>query len=298
MALITITWFIILLVGSKVQAAQHAIVVKSKAIIYADKALSSPLGYVKKGKKILVGDVPRYHGDEVIFTIIVSEEVAYIKANDLRLQNSTKENIKKSRYQRSYEKYKKLKKPKDDITKNNYLNFYTGLDSLGKDWKSLTSYLGEKRDKRWRSVQLTFEHHPTNAKTPWFWNISMALYYLRQSMATIRTLTLEGKFLYSMKKLKYFTLDFFIGPILSGDIRLTLDGYQQYRGYLYGVQLGAQLRFFPQSKFGFVTGMSYKTLKIGELDGIYLPPPLPQTPSMGINKISGLNFYGGLSYKY
>lgn len=64
-----------------VWAAQTGIVIVERAIIYADKTMTSPVGYVTKGKKVSMGEVPRNKAQ--LYPIIVSGKVAYIRVIDV-----------------------------------------------------------------------------------------------------------------------------------------------------------------------------------------------------------------------
>jgi hypothetical protein len=74
--------FFTLLIFSQYVAAFHYAIVKSKrAVIYADILKTSPIGYVKMGKKVRVGEVARNRG--LMLPIIVSAKVAYISVADV-----------------------------------------------------------------------------------------------------------------------------------------------------------------------------------------------------------------------
>lgn len=62
-------------------AAQDALVIANRAVIYSDVEMTSPVGYVAKGKKIRVGEVPRNMAQ--VYPIIVSGKVAYIRLKDI-----------------------------------------------------------------------------------------------------------------------------------------------------------------------------------------------------------------------
>ena len=62
-------------------AAQDAIVIVDKAVIYADKTMTSPVGYIQKGKKVTIGEVPRNKAR--LYPIVVSGKVAYIRVIDV-----------------------------------------------------------------------------------------------------------------------------------------------------------------------------------------------------------------------
>ncbi len=65
----------------QVWAAQDAIVIAEKAVIYADKTMTSPVGFIQKGKRVSVGEVPRNKAQ--LYPIVVSGKVAYIRTIDV-----------------------------------------------------------------------------------------------------------------------------------------------------------------------------------------------------------------------
>jgi hypothetical protein len=73
--------FVVLLFCPLLWAAQDAIVISDKAIIYADKTMTSPVGYITKGKRVTIGEIPRNKAQ--IYPIIVSGKVAYIRVIDV-----------------------------------------------------------------------------------------------------------------------------------------------------------------------------------------------------------------------
>lgn len=120
-------------------AAQNAIVASDKAIIYADEQMSAPVGYVKKGKKIKIGDIARNKAQ--VYPIIVSGKIAYIRALDVstekesvdsnvliaeRFQNVT-ENEHPYNYAVSFFNYSsqiELDKENDELNNKDPVNWY------------------------------------------------------------------------------------------------------------------------------------------------------------------------------
>ncbi|MBA2403748.1 MAG: hypothetical protein H0V66_03170 [Bdellovibrionales bacterium] len=68
-------------------AAQDAIVTEDQAVIYADEQMSAPVGFVRKGKKIKVGDISRNRAQ--VYPIIVSGKIAYIRVIDVSTAKET-----------------------------------------------------------------------------------------------------------------------------------------------------------------------------------------------------------------
>ncbi len=73
--------FLVLFFGSFAHAAQWVQVNVEKAPVYADIDMRSPIGYVKKDKKVKVGEVTRNKGR--LLPIIVSGKIAYIEQKNI-----------------------------------------------------------------------------------------------------------------------------------------------------------------------------------------------------------------------
>lgn len=63
-------------------AAEWAVVESSKAIVYADPEMSSPIGYFQKGKKIRVGEVKRNKGR--VLPTVLNNKIVYVRVADLQ----------------------------------------------------------------------------------------------------------------------------------------------------------------------------------------------------------------------
>lgn len=77
-------------------AAQDAIIRSRQAIIYSDLEKTSPIGYVKRGRKVKVGEIPRAKG--TVLPIVVSGRICYIKITDLYLRKEVEKYTKTVKY--------------------------------------------------------------------------------------------------------------------------------------------------------------------------------------------------------
>jgi hypothetical protein len=68
-------------------AKQEAMVAVERAVIYSDIQMTSPVGYVRRGKKITVGDIPRNKAQ--VYPIIVSGKIAYIRTRDVTTEKES-----------------------------------------------------------------------------------------------------------------------------------------------------------------------------------------------------------------
>lgn len=142
-------------------AAQTALVIVDRAVIYADEHMTSPIGYVKRGKKIKVGEKAKNLGQ--VYAIVVSKKVAYIKVNDLSTEkeDADSERLVAERFQKAttrsyksntsvmlymYNSTVELSKENGDL-KNKEAVTWTGLSLKG----------GVEAGKRW-DIELIFNY--------------------------------------------------------------------------------------------------------------------------------------------
>lgn len=90
-------------------AAQDAIVIAQKAIIYSDREMKSPIGFVRKGRKISVGEIPRNNAQ--VYPIVVSGKIAYIRVLDITTEKESveSERLVAERFQKATVEVKKQK---------------------------------------------------------------------------------------------------------------------------------------------------------------------------------------------
>lgn len=68
-------------------AAQEAMVIVDRAVIYSDREMTSPIGYISRGKKLMVGEIPRNKAQ--VFPVVVSGKVAYIRTRDVTTEKES-----------------------------------------------------------------------------------------------------------------------------------------------------------------------------------------------------------------
>lgn len=120
-------------------AIQDALVVSERAVIYADEQMSAPVGFIRKGKKIKVGDISRNRAQ--VYPIIVSGKIAYIRVIDVTTQTESVDSTRlvaerfqkgtiqeyKSNYSLSFFNYStqiSLDKPNDKLKDNDPVTWY------------------------------------------------------------------------------------------------------------------------------------------------------------------------------
>ena len=82
-------------------ASQSAIIIAEEAVIYSDPEMTGPIGYISKGKKVIVGEIARNNAQ--VYPIIVSGKIAYIRVVDIssEKENTDSERLTAERFQKS-----------------------------------------------------------------------------------------------------------------------------------------------------------------------------------------------------
>lgn len=101
--------FLLFFFCPKIWAAQDAMVIADRAVIYSDREMSSPVGYVKRGKKLVVGEIPRNKAQ--VYPIVVSGKVGYIRVIDVTTEKESMDSTRlvAERFQRNTGKVYKSK---------------------------------------------------------------------------------------------------------------------------------------------------------------------------------------------
>lgn len=132
----TLLFFLFLFVSSA-QAAQYAIIKNNKAVVYAEKELLTPLGYVGVGKLIKVGEVLRNHGRAL--PVVVSGRIGWIKVEDLYIQDELADlRLKKFNYQQDF--VEKLEYETFQLEKPSIMVDY-GRFYAGEDWRDIAAVI-------------------------------------------------------------------------------------------------------------------------------------------------------------
>ncbi len=80
---------ILIVLSSTLWGSSIVVVRKSKALIYADYKKKTPIGYVRRGLMLRVGEVPR--NIETMYPVLVSGRIAYIHIEDIYLPDEIEE---------------------------------------------------------------------------------------------------------------------------------------------------------------------------------------------------------------
>lgn len=278
-----------LLILTPLRAAQLAIVQSSRAVIYADIELKSPIGYVRKGKQLAVGEVKRRRGE--ILPVAVNGRIAWVRVQDLILPESQRtfetDNKKVTEHEVIIEE-----NAKDPLNMNNYITLRTGPSSM-----ALTAgSAGEEGSLDLTTAaetSLMFDH-----KNPYrsiHWGVGLEYFQGELGLFNFRTLNLKGGFAWVPIRLSLLSLEAYANLVLSGDFRVASQDIGEYKGNMYGLDYGVALRLFPESKFGVVFGAGITQYRLAGLNEIQ---NIQNDSIIEVKSLTGSKVFAGLSLRF
>tara|TARA_R110002072_G_scaffold276051_1_gene437602 strand:- start:361244 stop:362125 length:882 start_codon:yes stop_codon:yes gene_type:complete len=275
-----------------VSAAQLATVKVNRAVIYGDMAMKVPLGYVKKGKKLQVGEVKRKRGR--ILPVAINGRVGWIKTNDIVLDDEVREfeagpkvfehEILTADREAEEERY-------DPMSENNYIMLRMGNFSASEESLNVVNSTGSSSYTA-SMMSLYFEHrHPYKS---YAWGAGLDYYKLESDLITYQVPTLKGQVNYIPFKFKFISLEAFGAFHISSDVKVKSAGLGTNSGVMYGLEYGALARLFPDSKIGASAGLS---ILEGNLRNIEAVENTNNFNSAVISKFSGTTLFINIHYK-
>jgi len=278
-----------LVLSSNVLSADLAYIVSDQAIIYSDMDLSVGIGYVKKGKKIKVGEIARKNG--TVLSTVVSGRIAYIKKLDVRLAQEISDEggnyiaPKVTDHEVLFEE----QNFEDNFSENNHMVLHMGNMATGSAWQELDPQSSENTISQFG---IGFEHRPELRNYSW----AVGLNYIsaESDNFAFKSLMVEAKFQYSIARFSLVSLDAVFGVIGTGDARLQNSfSSTESRGTMFGYLIGGQAKLFPFSKFGIIGGVEIRKYNVGSIGDVQL-----EDGSIGaFESFNGANVWAGVTYK-
>lgn len=265
--------------------AQMAIVSSLQAVIYADQGLTAPIGYVRNGRRLLVGSQARGQGN--IVPVVVSGRIAYIQLKDVTLSNQVGEAITSGEQRRELEHPVEAEfegTEKYDFTKNNYLSV-----GLAQAQTSSLSDILLSDSVNFTELFIDIDHRPLASR----YSFGVGLVYLNitEEEFFIKSLRAHGNLYYRFFRTRFLTLHAMAGLSISGDLRIRIED-QQASSEMAGYQLGAQARLAPRQRIG-----ATLTLGLNSLHPLGLSDINTFSNRYEIGKIAGPFIKAGLVYR-
>lgn len=272
-------------------SAQIAYVKSRIAYIYSDQDLQSPIGFVRQGKKLTVGDVSRKRGS--LLPIIVSGRIAYIKRDDLSVQDALVNTLIGKGYT---EHELVIKEEKEDkLNENNYFVFTYNTFNPGPQWEEMTETLNNDSTQAITSFNFLVEHHPEIYN--YFFGVGGGYYTLSLDDFSFSSITAEFTIGYNLyKPMTQAYIDLYGGFSFSRVAKVKVkDAQKDHTGNMYGYNIGIQTRIFPEEEYGLILGFSYKIVNLTNMPDIELPS---YPTDYNLKSLNGFNLFLGFHNKF
>lgn len=210
-------------------AAREAVVITNKAIIYSTIEMQAPLGFIPRGKKVLVGEVARNW--EQVYPIIVSGKVAYIRAKDLSFESMSDDNFVATRFY--------------NLTKESHNTHYSlGFINYSSQYNSPAT--GLDGPLTWYGYQLKGESYYKR----WGVHLMTSGMWANKGEEQFRSIELGVGGSYMMVELKRFRLNFFAQLVGVPFANYALGSKFRVNGGGYGGGLGLAATYDVKKRWG------------------------------------------------
>ncbi|EQC46345.1 hypothetical protein [Bacteriovorax sp. Seq25_V] len=273
----------------QILATRMAYTTNIKTIVYADENLDIPIGYIRAGRKITVGD--NNLKTNTITPILVAGRIAYVQIKDITFESNGSE-ISAAPEIKDHDVDMLFLTDEDKLKENNFLTLSLGVSGTGTQWEEFNSSLeSESEKKNLSTFRLSLEHR-TSLKS---YGFSIWLGYMNTStdIAKFEAPLIGGEYQYRLIQTKLISIEGFAGLQFSGGAKITMIDGQISKSVMYGTDLGVRARLFPFSTFGFNASASLFSNKITNMDAIQDDDLNEYT----FSSMGGAKIEFGISYK-
>ena len=190
------------MLSNTVWATRLAHVKTDQAVVYADQNLSTPLGRISRGKKVVVGEVPRKYG--TLLPVLIAGRVGWIQIKDIQfveIADTDSENM--------LEHDIIALEKSDNLGINNHIGLVHNVLVFGNEWEELSYAIGDEVGLRPFYMTLYFDHRPPSLR--YSFGVGLSYLYLEQEHLVLSAPMLELKGLWSAIKYKYFNFNLSLG---------------------------------------------------------------------------------------
>ena len=279
----TICLLFTLLSISDVFAAQWATVTAERAVIYADKEMSSSIGFIKKGKKLRVGEKTRRGGR--LLPLIVRKKIVYIKVDDISTSS------KETELELASQRMKDVQTKSDEKRVSLFYSGYAALMSIDAgDTFENQSYDGVLFYYNGFGVR----GYISSAGSKKTWRVSLETSSTTSELNTFTFVTLTPELSYDLIKYDNYVFRGYAGVPLIPFAQNSYNSLFTVNGFGAGISVGAEMEFKLRKSIGLHVDAGYKFKKL-----FFNVPESPTTEAKSFNPVfNGAAFSLALSYAY
>lgn len=237
-------------------AAQEAVIIADQAVIYSTMEMTGPLGYISRGKRVQVGEIPRHQAQ--LYPIIISGRVAYIQGKDLSFKLDGVETLSSSRFY-------------DFNQKTNHTHYSLGFINFSSQYKSPLT--GLEQELTWYGFQLKGE---VVDQSRWGLQLFTSGMWSDVGEEQYRSLELAVGASYLILELNRFKVNVFAQMLGIPFASYAVGSKFRVNGAGYGLGLGSSARWDIARKWGVEASLGIYQMSLSGFDapeGFTSPAP-------------------------
>ncbi|MGI4992707.1 hypothetical protein ACRXCV_08765 [Halobacteriovorax sp. GFR7] len=263
-------------------AYRYAVTKSRQTIVYADVNLSAPIGYIRSGRKIKVGDNDLKQG--TIVPLVVSGKIAYVRTNDISYSVSgTKlEHVPEIT---DHDVRTIFTNDAQRLKENSFISLDYARLEAGTEWDDFQAKYANETSPAFNRFNLAIEYRDPKHRH----GFKITLGYLTASATYSSINSVLGELQYQFRFINRnsFVAEGFAGIILTGDFEQENFG-EKATGMAYGYNIGGRIRFAPYSKIGFYGQAGLSGLYTSSMDKL-----VTET----VSSIGGVTIGAGISFR-
>ena len=236
---------------------QFATIQAKKAIIYADVELSSPIGYLKRGTRVRVGEVYKKYGS--VLPIAITGRLGFVLVSDLYLPTDIKNLKSKTPKAAVYKRHAIINEKQHSWSDHNYIGYSFQNFSLAGDWETLALNENDASSQIGSAYIMTLIH-----RSP----LSRLGLEIDFGFNTISTENYEMKYptfgttlFFNLLSLGVVNFEICAGASYSAQVQLRKKSeVVSYENQLLETHYGGQINLFPYKKYSFSIGYFLKNI--------------------------------------
>lgn len=236
----------------RAHAAQWATVVVDEATIFSDVQMTSVIGFIRKGKRVRVGEVAKNRGR--LLAIIVNKKIAYIQLDDIStIQNSDQ----------IFNATERIKKKMNEKVDEKKIAIYAGSMLANVDFAST-----EKNEENYNLLfyNLGVRGYYRKLGEPTGIRAGFEYMYGPKDEETLSWVSFNVDYTWPAVASSGYDLLFFVGGMLVPYAEYEVDSLFAITGNGLGGQVGVDMKFDLPGRWSLNLDGAYFLLKLFEID--------------------------------
>lgn len=278
----------LILLSSAFAKTKIAKIKTNMAVIYKDPSLKVPLGYMRRGKNLQVSTFESH--EKNIMKLVINGKIAYIHKKNIDILSVDQLGIRKIREHNT--KVIGLDQISINAQKTSVTLTYSSGQS-GADWATLSKHIGDKNSGSLKTFAANIIYAPPENR--FFFGVGLKKLSIDQTSLRMSSLYGSANLYAKVFRYKDLLVMFNSEVLATGDFQVdTAYSETPSRGISYGINLGLNIRFFPESKWGTLIGFNMQKLKVLELE----PMNNADGDEYFLTELSGATLHAGVSYHF